>query len=137
MRATLLALVGMFAVGAPGAGQADTGYSARDAQQGAQLRSDISAVISALYHPCGSSDEIVPAMVRYEALRDGQVTHRRKIDFAVVRADYDYQMSLVDILCAEFSEAEQREVDELNAAVAETTMDRIDAVLKKLAEEAE
>lgn len=115
----------------------DFTYLPDDAREGAQLRAEIGVVLQFLYHPCTSSDVLVPAIERYQALRDGQMAYARRLDFVIARADYDYQMSLVDIACPDWSEEQQREADELNASVADATMDRMDIVLKELAEKGE
>ncbi|WP_379549510.1 hypothetical protein [Qipengyuania sp. DGS5-3] len=112
-------------------------YLPDDARAGAQLRAEVGVVLQFLYNPCGGTDALVPAIDRFVALRDGQKAYARRLDFVIARADYDYQMSLVDIACPDWSEEQQREADELNASVADATMDRMDIVLKELAEKGE
>jgi hypothetical protein len=112
-------------------------YTVDDVQAGSELRSNVYIVVSTLYHYCSKSDVLEPAIKRYAAMRDGQKSHARKIDFALPHADYDYQMSLVDLACPDLTEDEQQRMDEINARVANTTMDRMEENLRELAERGE
>lgn len=131
----VLAAFGLCSTAQAHSEQAAKTYTARDAGLGAGLRSNIGVVIGTLYHPCPKTEIVKPAVERFEALRDGQASYARQIDFAIARADYDHQMSLVDIHCPELSDEEQQQSDETTIAIADSSMDRIEIILANLAEE--
>lgn len=110
-------------------------YSIADAGRGAQLRVQAAVVLPIVLDPCGLSPAMAPVLERYRALAIEANDDRIHVDFAIARADYDYRMSLVDILCREFTEEQQKDVDTLNASIANSTMDRMGAVIAELAKE--
>lgn len=129
--AHLLVSAALLAYGMPAQAQH---YSLEDARNGGQLRTEIGAAITFLFDPCVRTDGITPAITRFKAIQNSEDGQARRLDFAIVRADYDYKMSLVDIACHELTNEEQREADEFQASVANSVMDRIETVLKQLAE---
>ena len=133
----LAATVPVMACAQAPSGQATATYSLADASQGARLRSEIGVVLSSVLNPCGTSTGLSAALKNYNALRTSQAGTPREVDFAIARADYDYEMSLVDIACPELNAEQQAEADELEAAVANTVMGRIDILLAELAERGE
>ncbi len=111
----------------------DTGYSAEDAKSGARLRAEAGVAVATLFHPCGEPDGLTAVKERYVALRDRHLSHRQKMNFIIAKADYDYQMSLIDINCPVLTDDERLEMDELNAAVANAAMDRIEIAIANMA----
>lgn len=105
-------------------------YTAQDAVSGAQFRSEASGAIWILFHPCPKSDLYAPVMARYDRIK-GMLSEARSIDLAIAHADYDYQMSLVDIACPEVGEAGERQTDSFQAALAHEYLDRMEDVLIK------
>ncbi|GMN02636.1 hypothetical protein [Erythrobacter sp. MTPC3] len=55
---------------------------------------------------------------------------RQQMDLAIAKADYDYRMSLVDIACAEIDEATARQAEKLEIAMANSVLDRMEALIE-------
>ena len=112
-------------------------YSLKDARAGAQLRAEAGILMPIIFDPCGSTPAMQPVKERFGAILHGITQDRHKFDIVIARSDYDYQMSLVDILCPELTEEQQAEADRLEASVANSVMDRIETLLAKSAERGE
>ena len=112
-------------------------YTLEDARSGAQLRAEADILMPIIFNPCGSSPAMAPVQERFAAMLHGITENRHKFDIVIVRADYDYQMSLVDIACPDFTAEQQADYDELNASVANSVMDRMDQLLAETAERGE
>jgi len=104
--------------------QADS-YSIEDAVAGAQLRSEASVIVPIIYSPCGTSEALAAPSARYNEFRAALKLNRHRLDLAIAEADFDYQMSLVDISCREFTPKEAAQIGELNAAIVNSTLDRM------------
>ncbi|MEP0392221.1 MAG: hypothetical protein ABJ205_05085 [Erythrobacter sp.] len=105
-------------------------YSLVDAQAGAQLRAEASIVIPIVFNPCGSSPAMEPTKERFRAFVAGLSELRQTMDIAIARVDFDYQMSLVDLLCPNRALPEYLESEKLEIAVANSVLDRMDRLVK-------
>lgn len=103
-------------------------YTVQDANAGAQLRAEASIAVSLLYFPCHRAPAMEAPLARYEAFKAGLTNDRQKIDLAIAEADFDYQMSLVDIDCPDPDAPETAQRDEINAAVVTSVLDRMDTL---------
>lgn len=105
-------------------------YSMDDARAGAQLRSEAATVIPIVFNPCGTSPAMEPTARRFDAFVEDLKHRSQTMDIAIARADYDYQMSLVDLLCPNRALPEYLEREKLEIAVANSVLDRMDRLVK-------
>ncbi len=120
------AFVGALLMAGPSAASA---YTAQDAAAGAQLRAEASLAVSILYFPCHSPTALAEPLVRYETFKAGLVSEAQKTDLAIVEADFDYQMSLVDIACPDPDAPETQARDDLNASIVNSVLDRMELLV--------
>ena len=106
------------------------GYSMADARAGAQLRSEASIVIPIIFHPCGNSPAMGPTTQRFRAFVADLTKPSQVMDIAIAQADFDYQMSLVNVDCTDKALPEFREREKLNIAVANSVLDRMDRLVE-------
>ncbi|MCK0128903.1 hypothetical protein [Erythrobacter sp. F6033] len=111
----------------------DYPYSLEDIRKGAQLRAEASIVIPMVFNPCGTSPAMDPVLERYAAFVESLTEARQKIDMDIALADYNYQMSLVDIACPEPEAPETLEREKLEISVANSVLDRMDALVERQA----
>jgi len=114
-----------------GNGNLDYPYSLKDIREGAQLRAEAIIVIPIVFHPCGKSAALDPVLDRYAAFLEGLTQTRQKIDMDIALADYDYQMSLVDINCPSEDAPDTLERETLDILVANGVLDRMDRLVEK------
>ncbi|WP_298337179.1 hypothetical protein [uncultured Erythrobacter sp.] len=104
-------------------------YTYDDVISGAQLRAEAGVVIGAIFNPCGTTPAMQPTIDRFELFVESLPAEAQKLDMAIARADYDYQMSLVDIACPDFTEQETLEYEKLEISVANSVLDRMDRLV--------
>ena len=112
-------------------GRLDYVYTLKDINEGAQLRAEAAIVIPILFSPCAHSAAMDPVSDRYAAFVEGLVLTRQRIDMDIALADYDYQMSLVDILCPDPGAPETLEREKIDIAVAISVLDRMDRLVEQ------
>jgi hypothetical protein len=105
-------------------------YSMDDARAGAELRANAAVVIPIVFNPCGSSSAMEPTIQRFRAFVADLPELSQSMDMAIARADYDYQMSLVDLLCPDTALPEYHESEKLNIAIANDVLDRMDQLVE-------
>lgn len=111
-------------------------YTAADAAKGANLRSETSIILPILKSPCAlpETDDIqnlyTALQSRYEALKASVSDQAFAMDFVITEADYDYQMSLVDIACPDPSNPSTKENAAQSLMIAEENLGRIENLVK-------
>ncbi|MBV7259459.1 hypothetical protein [Erythrobacter crassostreae] len=114
-----------------GSGYLDYPYSLEDIRAGAQLRAEAAIVVPIVFGPCGHSPAMDPVLDRYAEFVESLTEIRQKIDLDIALADYNYQMSLVDIACPEPEAPETLEREKLQISVADSVLDRMDALVER------
>lgn len=104
-------------------------YSFEDARNGAQLRGVAATIIPILMWPCPTSPAFDVPAARYQALKASLVLDRQKMDLAIVEADHEYHMSLVDIACPDPEAPETLEREKLNISIVNGALDRIERLV--------
>ncbi len=104
-------------------------YTIEDAKTGAHLRAEAALAVSLIFFPCHISTPMEAALARYQAFKAGLQKDQHRIDLAIAEADFDYQMSLVDLACPDPDAPETVRVDEINALIVNSAMDRMDAIV--------
>ena len=129
----ITACIGLSSPAFAGPGQAiPIPYSQADAGAGAELRSHASVAVSFLFFPCSKSSAWDAPIARYFGIKDGLKDERHVIDLSIVEADFNYQMTLADVACADPKSPEAAQRDTLNIAVVESALDRLEKNLATL-----
>lgn len=113
-----------------GGGRLDYVYTLKDINDGAQLRAEAAIVIPIVFYPCGSSGALEPVQNRYATFVEGLTQIRQRIDLDIALADFNYQMSLVDIACPDADAPETLEHEKTLIAVANSVLDRMDRLVE-------
>ena len=107
------------------------GYTVADAQAGAKLRSYAGIAVQNPFNPCFQSAELTAQGKRFEKLKAGLAGNPFGIDIAIAEADYNYQMSQVDIACPEEGSATEKQGAAIHVTMASEWLGRIEALLEK------
>ena len=127
---TLTAILAASLVASLACGSASANsYTPEDASSSAQFREMAQVAVPILFQPRGTSEAYAPVYARYEALKSSLTLYRQKIDLAIVEADNEYHLTLIDVICADPEDEEKADRDALNIAIANSAMDRLEKLV--------